>query len=110
MMTPQQFLRELGIAKRPLREKDSEEYWDEVVRAGFKIPEVAEQDYYAPGFNNPLFANEAVARSTLTPLKRMTWSCSISPCRWIWIPEGLKIAPSCVVIFIAPGQSIHLQP
>ena len=65
-MTPHQFLRELGITKNSALQEGSEEYVAEIRRTGLD-PAVAERDgAFSPGAMDLRFANERVARATLS--------------------------------------------
>jgi hypothetical protein len=65
-MTSQQFLRALGITKRPAMEIGSDEYLSEVARAGIDPAHLSDSDPFGVKLNNALFANEVVARATLS--------------------------------------------
>jgi hypothetical protein len=65
-ITPHRFLRELGIVKQPILETGSDEYLNEVARAGIDRNAIRNSDPFSAECNDALFANEIVARATLS--------------------------------------------
>lgn len=65
-MSPHQFLRELGLKKRPELQLGSSDWAAAVQLAGADPTVIEREDCFAVAFNDVLFADERVARSTLS--------------------------------------------
>lgn len=65
-LTPHQFLRDLGLQKRPGLEQGSEEWIAAVRQAGADATVLDEEDGFTAAGSNVLFADERIARVTLS--------------------------------------------
>jgi hypothetical protein len=65
-MTPQQFLRQLGLSKKPTLDPKSDEFLAAIERAGMDPSTGIGQDGFGPVIGNMLFATEEIGRATLS--------------------------------------------